>query len=256
MDSQAQADPPPASEILPTATGQVLTSASLIDIGANETAPLGELLASRHKRCPHCSEGWVIRKLPSGDRSSAVCGCCVQGWRATRARRARPASDTAGVAVASLRELERAAARVERLGGSLAGLEADRAERVRRFDEDNAELLASARSAAASAQDEFALGLKAAAEVEHLRGGVADAEKRLALMRAALGGAEAQAQAHRDGRALALLMQGDAERELERRRGGLNLERLDRDIAKLRRRLTGARIYGGVADAAPSTEGA
>lgn len=77
-----------------------------------------------------------------------------------------------------------------------------------------------------------------------------------AIVRAALAGAEVQAYAHQDARLLALAMQGDAEREIERRRGGLNLERLDREIAKARRRLVGARIYGGVADAAPATEGA
>jgi hypothetical protein len=256
MDAEPQVDPPVAREILPTARGTVLTGASLIDIGAGETAPLGELLAARHKRCPHCSEGWVIRKLPSGDRSSAVCGCCVQGWRASRARQARPANDTANVEVASLRDLERAAARVDRLGGNLAGLEAERAERVRVFEGDNADLLGAVRSAAATEQDESTLVLRAGVEVDHLRGGVADAERKLELMRAALGGAEAKLRAHQEARALAQAMGGDAEREIERRRAGLNLERLDREIAKLRRRLTGARIYGGLADGPPAVEGA
>jgi hypothetical protein len=224
-----------------------------IDIGDGTKVALGELLGSRHKRCPHCSEGWVHRPRPDGTRVSAVCGCCVQGWRTERAR---AVEEAARIPVASLAWQEKARKRVERLARDLAGLEDERAERVRRFDEDNAELLASARSAAASAQDEFSLGLKADREAEHLRGGVADAEKTLARMRAALGGAEAQSLAHRQSREIALAMQQDAEQEIERRRGGLNLGRLDRDIAKLRRRLTGARIYGGVADAAPATEGA
>lgn len=244
----------PNTEICPNAVGQVFTGATPIDIGGGEKVPLGELLAARHRRCPHCSAGWVHRALPDGNRASAVCGCCVQGWRAERARRAP--TPAAGVPVASLAWLDKARQRAAHLERDVAALEADRVERLRRFDEDNAELLASARSAAASAQDETSLGLKAQAEVDHLQRGVDDAEKQLALLRTALEGNEAQAAAHREARALALAMQADAEREIERRRGGLNLERLDRDIAKAKRRLAALRIYGGTADAPAAMEGA
>ncbi len=261
MDGQANEDPngarlPPAAHPGPQVVEDhvLLRHDQPIDIGGGQLVPLGELLACRARRCRHCEDGWVHRPLPDGTRVSAVCGCCVIGWRAERARRA--ATPAAGVAVVSPVWQERARQRVERLERDLAALEADRAERLYRFEEDNAELLASAMSAAASVQDETSLGLRAVAEVEHLRGGVADAEKKLALMREALAGQEAQAAAHREARELAAAMQADAERELERRRGGLNLERLDRDIAKVRRRLAALRIYGGVADVQPAAEGA
>ena len=244
------------TEICPDARGQVFTGATPIDIGG-VTVPLGELLASRHRRCPHCSGGWVHRSLPDGRKHSAICGCCVQGWRAERARRA-PTPAT-GVAVVSLAWQEKARQRVAHLERDVAALEADRAEKVRRFDEDNAELLASAKSAAASAHDEATLGLKATAEVECLQREVAEAETHLALLKAALAGREEKQRAHAEARALAEAMQADAEREIERRRDGLNLDRLDRDLAKARRRLAALRIYtaGGpcsASDAPAATE--
>lgn len=249
------ADREPNTEICPEAVGQVITGATPIDIGKGEMVPLGALLACRRKRCRHCEDGWVHRPQPDGSRRASVCGCCAEGWRAARAREAAAAGPTSpAIGVAALADLERARLRAERLARDLAALEADRAERVRRFDEDNADLTASARSAAASAQDEFALGRSAEDRVAVLAMMVEAATKQLAELQAKRAGAESTLQAHREARALAMAMQGDAEREIERRRGGLNLERLDREIAKARRRLVGARIYGGVADAAPEAQ--
>jgi hypothetical protein len=263
MDADATAEAPPAAHPGPQVVeGHILLRHDQpIDIGG-VTVPLGELLAHRARRCRHCSDGWVHRPQPDGTRVSAVCGCCVIGWRAEHARRA--ATPVTGVAVVSPVWQERARQRVARLERDLAALEAERTEKLQ----------AAARSARATAQDEASLGIRADAEVEHLRGGVADAERKLALMRTALEGALLKSEAHAEARALALAIQADAELELERRRGELELERLDReiakvrhrgavslervdrDIAKVRRRLAALRIYGGLADAAPAAEGA
>lgn len=251
--AEVHSHPEPATEILPTATGTLLTNASLIDIGGGATAPLGELLEARSRRCPHCSEGWVRRPQKDGTVISAICGCCVEGYRKAKARAARERTPTpAGVPVVHLRELERARQRTERLTREVGALEAERAERVRRFDENNAELIASAKAAAASAQDEASLALRAEAEVAHLAAGVADAEKQLSLLKPRLAGEEEALVAHREARVLALSMQADAEREVERRRGMLNLARLDKDLAKVRRRLYGEQIRNGAAGDAPA----
>jgi hypothetical protein len=245
-----------ATEVAPEFTpaeGRVLTNASPITIGKNETAPLGELLACRHRRCRHCSEGWVYRPGPGGSRISSVCRCCVLGWRQKRAKEAAAAAGPA-IGVTPLPPAaveERARRRVERLARDLAALEQERDQRVASFDARNADLIAAVKSAAATAQDESALALKAQAEVEHLTRGVADAEKRLGIMRAALAGQEAALAAHREAQALAQAMRADAEGEIERRRGTLALGTLNKEIAKTRRRLAAARSDLGGEPSAP-----
>jgi hypothetical protein len=252
MHAEEQQQTDPATEIIPRATGEVMTNATPITLDDGKTAPLGELLACRHRRCPHCSEGWV-RRYHGETVVSAVCGCCVLGYRAEQARglKAANAAQAGAIKVANLRELERQRRRVERLTAEADRLIAERARRVAIFDERNAELIAAAKTATATAQDEASLGLRAEAEVKHLTAMVGEAKKRLEQYEQALGGAESALQAHREGRALALSMQADAEREIERRRDGLNLAALDKDIAKAQRRLGGARIYSGLGEGEP-----
>jgi len=246
-----------APELTP-AEGRVLTSASPIALGNGETAPLGELLACRHRRCRHCTEGWVYRPGPGGARIAAVCGCCVLGWRQKRARdKAAAAGPAIGIApLPTDAEVERARRRVERLALNLDALEQERAQRLQRFDERNGDLIAAARSAAATAQDESSLALKAQAEVDHLADGVLGAEKRLAQLVESRAGWAAALESHREARAIAEAVQHDAEAELERRRAELSLAALDKDIAKLRRRLTAARIYNHLGDEPPAPEAA
>lgn len=244
-----------ATEVCPDARpveGRVLTNASLIPIGKGETAPLGELLAARHRRCRFCSEGWVHRPVPGGAHVSSVCGCCVLGWRARMGKAARASTPAIGIAaLPSPAEEARAQRRVDRLARDLVALEQERARRVATFEARNADLIGAAKSAAATAQDESALALKAEAEVGHLASGMADVEKRLAIFQAAHAGAVSMLAAHRQARELAQAMQADAEAEIERRRGTLALAALDKEIAKTRRRLAGARSDLGGEPPAP-----